>query len=398
MPSMRLHVPLLQRYVFGELLRVFCFVLLCLTVLLVFVGVFQQASESGLGPEQLVHILPFIIPSLLPFTIPAALLLTVSLVYGRLAGDYEITAAKAAGINVLSLLWPSFFIGAALSVFSLVLADQAIPWAVANIQRTVVTAMEDIILERLRTEHQFGDRQRGLHVSVGGVEGRRLIRPVFTYLHGKDRTATLIAEEATIELDFEHEQVLVHIKNGSMELPGQNRVVIREDTQPIRWKADDGQLKPRHLPIRQIGRELQRSFQARRDTEDRAVIEAAFAMTQGEFFRLADPGKTRRRELRQNQQRVFQLNTEVHSRYALACSCLFFVLVGSPLAVLKAQSRFLTSFLYCFVPIITGYYPLVLGMMTQAKRGNVDPAWAMWVANAALAVAGWLLLRRVVRH
>jgi lipopolysaccharide export system permease protein len=95
---------------------------------------------------------------------------------------------------------------------------------------------------------------------------------------------------------------------------------------------------------------------------------------------------------------VFQLNTEVHSRYALACSCLFFVLVGSPLAVLKAQSRFLTSFLYCFVPIITGYYPLVLGMMTQAKRGNVDPAWAMWVANAALAVAGWLLLRRVVRH
>ena len=124
---MRAPIPLLQRYVFGELLRVFCFVLLCLTVLLVFVGIFQQASESGLGPMQLLRVLPFIVPSLLPFTIPAALLLTVCLVYGRLAGDLEVTAAKAAGISVLSLLWPSFLIGAALSVCCLILSDQAIP-------------------------------------------------------------------------------------------------------------------------------------------------------------------------------------------------------------------------------------------------------------------------------
>ncbi len=395
---MRHPIPLLQRYILAEILRVFTFVLLCLTVLLVFVGVFQQASQSGLGTEQLLHILPYIIPSLLPFTIPAALLLTVSLVYGRMAGDLEITAAKAAGINVLSLLWPSFFLGAALSVCCLVLTDQAIPWAMRNIQRTVVTAMEDIILERLRNERQFGDRQLGLHVSVAGVDGRRLIRPVFRYLRGDGRTATMWADEATIELDLDQQQALVHVDHGWIELPDKNKLTIRDETQAIRWQPVDNSLKPRHLPIREIAREAERAAADREFERDRAVIEAAFALTQGRFEQLTDPKKSGRRQLRQTEARLFQFATEIHSRYALACSCLFFVLVGSPLSVLKAQSKFLTSFLYCFVPIVAGYYPLVLGLMAQSKRGHLDPAWSMWVGNAVLAVVGWMLLRRVVRH
>lgn len=395
---MRLSVPLLQRYVFTEIVRVFVFVLLCLTVLLVFVGVFQQASESGLGTEQLIHILPYIIPSLLPFTIPAALLLTVSLVYGRMAGDQEITAAKAAGINVLTLLWPSFFLGAALSVCCLLLTDQAIPWAMRNIQRTVVMAMEDIILERLRNERQFGDRQLGLHVSVAGVDGRRLIRPVFRYLRGDGRTATMWADEATIELDLDQQQALIHIRHGSIDLPDENTLFIVDETQPIRWQAGESSLKPRHLPIHEIAREAERAAAEREFEQDRAVIEAAFALTQGRFEQLTDPKQSRRRQLRQTEMRLYQFETEIHSRYSLACSCLFFVLVGSPLSVLKAQSRFLTSFLYCFVPIVAGYYPLVLGLMAQAKRGTLDPAWAMWVGNAVLAAVAWMLLRRVVRH
>ena len=111
-------IPLLQRYILYELLKVFTFLLSILTILLVFVGVFREATMSGLGPIQALRILPYVVPNLLPFTIPATLLLTVSVVYGRMSGDQEITAAKAAGINVLSLLWPSFLLGAVLSVWA----------------------------------------------------------------------------------------------------------------------------------------------------------------------------------------------------------------------------------------------------------------------------------------
>ena len=81
----------------------------------VFVGVFREASQSGLGPVQIMQILPFVVPSLLPFTIPATLLLAVCVVYGRVAADHEITAVKSAGISVMSLLWPAFLFGGAVT-------------------------------------------------------------------------------------------------------------------------------------------------------------------------------------------------------------------------------------------------------------------------------------------
>ena len=85
-------------------------------------------------------------------------------------------------------------------------------------------------------------------------------------------------------------------------------------------------------------------------------------------------------------------------RYALACSCFFFVLLGSPFAVLMAKNQVLTSFLMCFGPIAGGYYPLMLGLMTQAKTGNIDPSWSMWLGNGILAVAAWHVLRKVMKH
>jgi lipopolysaccharide export system permease protein len=131
---------LLQRYILFELLRIFAFVLSIITVLLVFVGIFNQVTMNGLGPQQVLQILPFIVPSLLPFTIPATLLLTVTVVYGRMAGDQEITAAKSAGISAVSLLWPSFLMAGVLCICSLVLEDQTIPWAMKNIERAVALA------------------------------------------------------------------------------------------------------------------------------------------------------------------------------------------------------------------------------------------------------------------
>ena len=89
---------LLQKYILAELIRVFVFVVSVLTVLLVFVGAFGQMTENNLGPAQVLEILPYLVPSLLPYTIPATMLLTVTVVYGRVAADHEITAAKAAGI------------------------------------------------------------------------------------------------------------------------------------------------------------------------------------------------------------------------------------------------------------------------------------------------------------
>jgi lipopolysaccharide export LptBFGC system permease protein LptF len=58
----------------------------------------------------------------------------------------------------------------------------------------------------------------------------------------------------------------------------------------------------------------------------------------------------------------------------------------------------LTSFFMCFLPILTAYYPIVFLMMNQSKNDVVNPAWAMWVANALIVPIAWYTLRRVLKH
>lgn len=392
-------IPLLQRYIFGEIFKIFLLVLLCLTVMLVFVGVVQEASARGLGPMQILEILPYIVPSMLPFTIPAALLLTVCVVYGRLAGDQEVTAAKAAGISVLSLLWPSLFLGAMLSAGSLLLTDQAIPWAVTNIENTIVLAMEDIFLDRLRNDHQYRDPDRGIVVTVQRVEGRKLIGPIFHFRHSKGKTATIQADEAMIRIDLIHQQAVLHLRNANIDVPPRGRIFVSGDmTQPIEFSNDIKESKPRYLTVSAIKEELALIESGRIADEERRTIEAAMGLTLGDFSLLAGGNREEALNRRRKETRAMSLRTEMHSRYALACSCFFFALLGGPFSILKAKGHFLTTFVYCFAPIVAGYYPLVLALVAQSKRGAVDPAWAMWVGNALLAIASIFVLRRVLRH
>jgi lipopolysaccharide export system permease protein len=93
-----------------------------------------------------------------------------------------------------------------------------------------------------------------------------------------------------------------------------------------------------------------------------------------------------------------KLNTELHSRFALSSSCLFFALLGGPFSILQGRRQFLTSFFLCFLPILLVYYPVALLMMNLSKTGTVNPAWSMWLANALLLLAAGWILRKALQH
>src|SRR5262249_62010642 len=122
--------------------------------------------KTGLGARQTLEPPPWFIPRRLPYTVPATLLLTVCVVYGRMAGDHEISAIKAAGINVLAVLGPSFVMGAILSLGTFILTDQFIPMGRAQIERIVTLAMEDIFLDLLRANNTYNDSAHGISINA----------------------------------------------------------------------------------------------------------------------------------------------------------------------------------------------------------------------------------------
>src|SRR5437867_8119402 len=118
---------ILQRMIIWDLFKVFAVTLIGLTGLFVLAGLVAEASQRGLAPAQMLSIIPLMIPSMLPYTIPAATLFATVNVYGRMAKDNEITALRAAGVNLRTVLAPSVMLGLASCSTTLILYYQIIP-------------------------------------------------------------------------------------------------------------------------------------------------------------------------------------------------------------------------------------------------------------------------------
>jgi lipopolysaccharide export system permease protein len=316
-----------------------------------------------------------------------------------MAGDREIIAAKAAGIPIFTLMWPSLFLGAMLSVVSLLLLDQVIPWSFANIERIVALATEEIFLDLLRTQNQIHMKDRGLTITVMGVRDRTLIAPIFRFAPNDGNAVTIQAREARLDFDLQHHQVILRMKRGSIDVPGKTRISFEQEDKEFPLPDRFHRLRPQRIRMREIQTELETATRNLAEFQDRRVLEAGFALNTGDFTKLADSTKkTNRLEELIAIEDHRRLRTETHNRYATSCSCFFFVLLGSPFAIWMARKEFLTSFLFCFLPILAVYYPVSMMTVNLSKSGQIDPMWAVWMANATLLVAAVALIRKVTQN
>ena len=104
--------------------------------------------------------------------------------------------------------------------------------------------------------------------------------------------------------------------------------------------------------------------------------------------------ETRRRSLLQQAAR-FQI--EMHKKFAIAASCLVFVLVGAPIA-LRFPRGGVGLVIGASVLIFGFYYVGLIGGETLADELIVTPFWAMWTANLAMAAIGLALFLRLNRQ
>ena len=392
-------MKILQRYILVELLKVFGLLVTVLTVMLVFVGVFQEAQQQGLGAAQIIQILPYLIPSLLPYTIPSTLLLAVCVVYGRLAGDLEIIATKSAGINPLQLLMPAFLLSAVLSFGSLVLTDQIIPWAISRMQYTISQALEDIFLDQLRSTHLITNHTDGYTIQVIDVQGKKLISPTFQIRRNGGPPITVQAQEATFDFDLENEEVLLNLKKCQISADDQTTFFVEEEQHAFPLPEQISRVNARHMSLDGIQDKIQEiEINAEQEILKRE-IRTSFKLITGEFNNLNDVSNHQTTaQLLSDERMKYKLNTEMHTRYAFSTSCLFFVIIGAPYSISQARKQFLTTFFLCFLPILLMYYPLALLILTLAKNGEIDPTLTIWIPNLVLSIAGMVILRRVLKH
>ncbi len=392
---------ILHRYVLTELIRVFLLGLTAFTAIFVVVGLIQEATQQGLNPLQILSLVPFVIPASLPYTIPATLLLAVTMVYGRLAADNEITATKAAGISVIYLLVPALVLGIGLSVLTLLMHDRIIPVANLRMRTVLVNNVEDMVYAVLKKDHVLKANGSPFEIHCERVEGKKLFNTTFKR-RTPEGTYDMIAfaQEAALEFDLKNRSVRVHMFKAEVTDGQRTRIEIGQDKEFEIGLPSLNSVSPgiRDMTNREIE---ERKVEVVRLHERECGLWAFGSLSPiaggrmaqvqwGSLVGLASRGRDAQREL-------WRLDLEPHMRRAISFGCLAFVLLGFPVAILFQRGDYLSAFISCFLPIIVVYYPVVMFGFNLSKEGITHPI-VLWGGNLVLVLLAGLVYRPVLRH
>lgn len=395
---------LINRTIFWDLVKIFCLSMISITGILVLAVVVMEAQSRGLGPFQIVAIIPLVIPSTFPYTVPATTLFATCIVYGRLAADNEILAIKAAGINVLHVVWPAVFLGVVTSIATAGMYYQVIPKTYHRMKTLFLNDVESLLYGMLKQQGRVVHPKLDYVLYVKRVQGRKLVRALFMHKveGGQKYDVVAQAREAELIVNTHKKVVLVHMKACQIStLDSGGNTIVEDQVFQVHFPQDftaDRQNRRSDMDWKEL---FERKDELKTKIED---VELRIAeKTALHSLKQAPDALDRELLPLLNEQHMYQqylrdVDAEIHRRPALAFGCFFFVLVGCPVGIWFSRSDYLSAFVTCFLPIIIVYYPLLLCGENLARAGTVDPAMAIWSANIVLGVAGVILYWRLLRH
>ena len=368
-------IPLLDRWLIGELLSPLLFAIAAFTVVSLSVGVMfelvRQIVESGLPVAIAVQVLLLRLPSFLVISFAMATLMATLLAYSRLSANSELTALRSVGVTATRMIVPALIVALLMSGLTFVFNDVVVPRANRSAEITLRRALgkaiatekgSNIVYSRFgRIQDPDGSSSKGLAQLfyarqfkdgvMSGVTVLDFTRAGFTQMLVADRA---VWNERQAKWQFFDGQILTLTPSGSTTSADFDQYLYPLSAAPIRIAQ---------LP---------------KDANNMTVAEALRAR---ELLEQAGDIKEARR-----------LQVRIQEKFTLPMACLVFGLIGASLGA-KPNSR--TSRSQGFgisVVLILVYYVLSFSFSSLGVKGTLPPLLAAWSpVLISLAGGGWLL-------
>jgi lipopolysaccharide export system permease protein len=145
----------LHKYIFRELMRVFLFAAIGLTLILSLGSILQPVQEYGVGPKQVVHLMAYFLPITLTFVLPMAALFAGALIYGRFASDNELDACRASGISLITLTFPGLVLAIMVALANLFLSFHVMPIFVLRAEKSLKADAKQIVFRKIQRSRYY---------------------------------------------------------------------------------------------------------------------------------------------------------------------------------------------------------------------------------------------------
>ena len=143
---LRLHrIPLMDRWLLGELIGPLLFGIAAFTAVSLSVGVVfelvRRVAESGLPLLAAMQVLLLRLPGFLVLAFPMATLMATLLAYSNLSGSSELTALRSVGVSTRRMVLPALVLSLLMSVLTFLFNDLIVPQANLAATNTLEVAL-----------------------------------------------------------------------------------------------------------------------------------------------------------------------------------------------------------------------------------------------------------------
>jgi LPS export ABC transporter permease LptG/LPS export ABC transporter permease LptF len=361
-------LKILDRYMIKDLAPPFALAVGVLTFFLVIDRVYQLTDlviTKSVPFHFVLGLLLFMLPGVLALTVPMALLVSVLLVCGRLAGDLEVAALKAAGVAPLRLFRPFLAIAVVVCGVVAMLTLLIAPAASGAFQNQLFRILQAKATTGIK-ERTFSASFSQMVMYVDDISASQVaLRGLLVSDERDPRLSRIIvAREGRLFSDAKNRRVTMRFIDGS---------VSETDTgDPRRFRLTAFSLYDLNLPLDNPQRAAERIEKPEKEMP-LGVLRETIA------------------ELKRQGQIVRPFEVEMHKRFTLPVAALVFVLVGFPLGI-RTQRGGRTLALGSSLAVVAGYYVIHTFLEGVALRGSLPVAVAMWMPNAIFGAVGLGLL------
>jgi len=332
-----------------------------------------------------------LIPFVWVFALPMAMLTATLLVFGRFSADQELTAARAGGLSLISLVWPILILSVLLCGVSALVNMDLAPRARNALKQLIVKFGTEMSAAQL-PEGTFIKDFPGAVIYIGRSRGKEL-EDVTIYFapKGTNGSITATATRGSWEVDTVADTASVHLYGATI-------VKIQEDGHLV----TQGDFHPDPFPL-----------PGRKNAGDRVkVSEMSFSQLRAELNNLEAimshrlPLTNRVGQVETGVQnrtwsgRLYDITSPVrvhmHRQISFSCACFGFALIGIPLGIRVHRRETNVGFAVAMVLLMIYYGFVVLGL-SLSKWPEFAPHLILWLPNLLFQGVGAFLLWRANR-
>ena len=357
---------IISRYIFREIAFPFFLILFVLTFVLLMGKILQIMDlmvNKGISVLDILHLVMLIMPSFLMFTIPIALLVSILIAMGTFSADNEITALKAAGVSLLQIYYPVAIASLLTFICTIVIGYYLVPqsnFATKELLFELATQNASIGIKEKVFNSDFKDLL--VYADKIPANGEYMEGVIISDKRSTEEQNTIIAKKAFLVADTKRMIVKLRLENGSIH-------TVSPDLKNYR-KVD--------FRIYDLILDLSTTL-ATYSEEYKSSTE----MTLTELLeRMKKPGL--------DGSAIRELAIEVHKKFSIPLSCIFFGLLALPLGITSHRAVKSRGFAVGII-IVAAYYLLRIGGEALAETGKLSPAVGVWTPNVIFAIIGVLL-------